>query len=98
MMSDGVDLLLLNRELDYGFTDRRGVDMIRRLRPHHPQLKFKLISNYADAQESAIAAGALRGFGKREIGSPKVSQLLREALEGLTNDQATSPSQVRMTR
>jgi len=80
MVSDGVDLLLLNRELDYGFTDRRGVDMIRRLRPQHPQLRFMLVSNYADAQQSAIAAGAMPGFGKREIGSPRVSQVLREAL------------------
>jgi hypothetical protein len=39
-----------------------------------------LVSNYADAQADAVKAGALPGFGKRELGSPKVVQLLKEAL------------------
>jgi hypothetical protein len=39
-----------------------------------------LVSNYADAQAAAVAAGALSGFGKREIGNPKVKQLLENAL------------------
>src|SRR4051794_25614007 len=56
-LSDGVHLLLLNRELSYGFTDSFGVDLIKRLRPTHPNLKMMLISNYPDAQSEAQQAG-----------------------------------------
>jgi hypothetical protein len=80
LLGDGVDLLLINRELPYGFDETFGVEMIRKLRATHPQLKLMLVSNYADAQQQAITAGALPGFGKREIGTPRVTQLLRGAL------------------
>jgi DNA-binding NarL/FixJ family response regulator len=76
----GVDLLLFNRVLDYGFEEEEGVELIRRLRAQHPELKMMLVSNYPEAQAEAVAAGALAGFGKRDIGSPKVTELLREAL------------------
>ncbi len=76
----GVELVLLNRLLDYGFEEEEGVELIARLRRTHPNLKTMLVSNYADAQAAAVAAGALSGFGKREIGNPKVKQLLENAL------------------
>jgi hypothetical protein len=79
-INDGVQLLLLNRELSYGFNDSFGVDLIKRLRTVHPELKMMLVSNYPDAQADAIEAGALPGFGKRELGSPRVAQVVREAL------------------
>src|SRR5438874_10520849 len=80
LIQHGVDLLLLNRELDWGFSVRRGVDLIKQLRAEQPQLKVMLVSNYADAQAEAQAAGAVPGFGKREIGSPRVKDVLRSAL------------------
>jgi two-component system, chemotaxis family, chemotaxis protein CheY len=80
VINEGVDLLLFNRELGYGFEEEKGVDVIKRLRAEHPNLKMMLVSNYADAQADAVKAGALPGFGKRELGSPKVVQLLKEAL------------------
>ena len=80
VLSDGVDLLLLNRQLDYGFDDREGVDVIRRLRPHYPNVKMMLVSNFPEAQAAAVAEGALPGFGKRELNTPKVAELIREAL------------------
>ena len=80
VLSDGVDLLLLNRQLDYGFDDREGVDVIRRLRPHYPNVKMMLVSNFPEAQAAAVAEGALPGFGKRELSTPKVAELIREAL------------------
>jgi DNA-binding NarL/FixJ family response regulator len=79
-LGEGADLLLLNRVLDYGFAEEEGVALIRRLRQKHPELKMMLVSNYDDAQQAAIAVGALPGFGKRELGTPKAAQLLREAL------------------
>jgi CheY-like chemotaxis protein len=77
----GVDLVLLNRQLDYGFETDEGVEMIKRLRAKNPSVKAMLVSNYPEAQQAAVQAGAVEGFGKREIGSPKVSDLLRTALE-----------------
>ena len=76
----GVDLLLLNRVLDYGFDQTDGTDVIRKLRAAHPELKMMLVSNYADAQAEAVAAGALPGFGKRDIGTDRVTNLIRDAL------------------
>jgi len=79
-MEQGVDLILFNRELGYGFRDKMGVDAIKRLRGTHPNLRTMLVSNYADAQAKAVANGALPGFGKREIGSPRVIEVLKSAL------------------
>jgi two-component system, chemotaxis family, chemotaxis protein CheY len=79
-LQNGVELILINRVLDWGFDEEEGVELIARLRQTHPQVKTMLVSNYADAQAAAIAAGALPGFGKREIGTPKVKELLQSAL------------------
>jgi two-component system, chemotaxis family, chemotaxis protein CheY len=79
-LDKGVDLLLLNRELGWGFDQTEGVEVIRALRVKNPNLKMMLISNYPEAQAAAVAAGAMPGFGKREIGSSRVTQLLRDAL------------------
>ena len=80
LLSDGVDLLLLNRQLDFGFDEHEGVAVIRKLRPHYPNLKMMLVSNYPEAQAAAVAEGALPGFGKRELNSPKFAELIRKAL------------------
>ena len=81
VLDDGVVLLLLNRQLDYGFDTHEGVALIRRIRSKYPAVKTMLVSNYPDAQAAAVKEGALPGFGKREIGTPRVSELLREALQ-----------------
>ena len=80
LVDGGVDLILFNRQLDYGFETDEGVEMIKRLRATNPSLKAMLISNYPEAQQAARQAGAVEGFGKREIGSPRVSELIRSAL------------------
>lgn len=80
LAGDRVDLVLLNRELGYGFDQPEGVEMIRRLKAVCPEMRTMLVSNYPDAQQRAEQAGALPGFGKREIGTPRVTELLRSAL------------------
>lgn len=80
LTNDSPDLLLLNRELPYGFDETFGVDVIRALRPKFPNLAMMLVSNFPEAQAEAQQAGALPGFGKREIGSPRVGELIRGAL------------------
>ena len=77
---DGVDLILFNRELGYGFEPDTGVETIKALRQTHGHVPMMLVSNYPDAQQAAVAAGAMPGFGKRELGSPKVAEMLRGAL------------------
>jgi len=79
-LQEGVDLALFNRELGYGFDESRGVEVIRDLKSKRPEQRMMLVSNYPEAQQAAEEAGALPGFGKREIGSPRVVQLLKEAL------------------
>src|SRR5579862_2726625 len=61
LLADGVDLLLFNRQLDYGFDEQEGVALIRRLRAEHPGVRMMLVSNYPEAQAAAVAAGALPG-------------------------------------
>src|SRR5690242_20115825 len=87
LIESGVDLLLFNRVLNFGFEEDEGVAVIRRLRAQHPELKMMLVSNYPEAQAEAVAAGALRGFGKRDIGSPKVTELIRDALAHEPSDK-----------
>ncbi len=80
VLADRPSLLLINRQLDYGFEELDGTKLIARLRPDNPDLKMMLVSNYADAQDAAVRAGALPGFGKRELGSSRVAELLRDAI------------------
>ncbi len=79
-LEQGIDLILFNRELGWGFDPATGVEMIRLLKPRYPQVKMMLVSNRPDAQADAVAAGAMPGFGKRQIGSPQVRRLLRDAM------------------
>lgn len=81
LLGEEVDLMLFNRELGYGFSETEGVKFIERLRGAYPSLKMMLVSNYPEAQAAAIVAGALPGFGKREIGTPRVKEILRGAVE-----------------
>ena len=76
----GADLILFNRQLGYGFTEPEGVKAIERLKYLSNGTKMMLISNYPDAQAAAVEAGALPGFGKRELGSQRVTELLRKAV------------------
>jgi DNA-binding response OmpR family regulator len=76
------DLVLVNRVLDRDGT--AGLDFIARLKArqdlHQPPVM--LVSNYQDAQEQAIARGAVPGFGKSSLGSTKTLARLRAVLGG----------------
>ena len=77
----GVDLVLFNRILDFGFSTSSGAEVIKRVKTLRPGPRVMMVTNYPDAQAEAVANGALPGFGKREIGSAKVDELLKSALE-----------------
>lgn len=80
-LAAGADLVLINRVLDYGFDQPSGVELIKHLRASHPKVRLMLISNYPEAQAAAVAAGAIPGFGKRDIGSRAAAIALSNALE-----------------
>ena len=69
-------LLWINRQLDGRFDAADSLDMIRQLaaQPQPPQIM--LVSNYPDAQDAAVQAGAMPGFGKNDLGDPKLTQRL----------------------
>lgn len=74
------DLVLVNRILDRDETD--GIELIRRIKadPQLAAIPVMLISNYPDAQEAAVRAGALAGFGKADLTGGTVPRALRDAL------------------
>ena len=74
-LRDGTyDLVLVNRQLDRG---GEGMDVLRTIK-EDPQLRatpVMLVSDFADAQEAAVAAGAESGFGKSEYNSTTAEKL-----------------------
>ena len=65
-----VDLVLINRKLDADYSD--GMEILTSIRedPALRDIPVMIISNFDDAQQAAVAAGAARGFGKAELSDP----------------------------
>lgn len=63
------DLVLVNRKLDHDYSD--GLPIIQQIKQDQELagVPCMLITNYADHQQAAIAAGAVCGFGKKELGT-----------------------------
>ena len=76
----GVDLVLFNRELTGSFEIDEGIELIRRVKEDYPEAKVMLVSDRSEAQRRAMEAGALPGFGKSELDSPKVGEIIKGAL------------------
>jgi CheY-like chemotaxis protein len=74
------DLVLVNRKLDADYSD--GIEIIRQIKsdPNIAEVPVMLVTNYPEHQETAIAAGAIRGFGKLEYDRPETRQRLAEVL------------------
>src|SRR5258706_12836769 len=77
-LESGADLLLVNREL-VGF-EGEGLAIIVAVCQSHPETKVMLVSDLAEAQEEAVRAGAMPGFGKRLMGT---RALLQEGARGV---------------
>jgi two-component system chemotaxis response regulator CheY len=78
----GVDLVLVNRVFDHDHSS--GVNFIAEVKGDADlqQVPIMLVSNYPDAQQKAVAFGALPGFGKADMDEPDTIARLREALDG----------------
>jgi CheY-like chemotaxis protein len=74
------DLVLVNRKLDIDYSD--GIDVIRALKTDSAtaQVPVMLVTDYLEHQDLAIAAGAIRGFGKLEFDRAKTRERLAAAL------------------
>jgi len=82
-LSSPETLLLINRVLDGRFdAGGSGIDLIKSFAEQDQAPATMLVSNYADAQEAAEAAGALPGFGKSQVGDPATRQRVAEAIAG----------------
>ena len=74
------DALLVNRVLDGSFKTESGIELIRALATLDNAPSLMLISNFADAQAEAEAAGATKGFGKSELNTDPARSALRAAV------------------
>lgn len=78
---DPQTLLLVNRMLDGRFDiGGSGIELIRQITAHSDSVPTMLVSNFAESQQEAAAAGALPGFGKSQIGDPATRQRIADAL------------------
>jgi len=73
-------LVLLNRLLDADGSE--GMQILHEIRRQERWngIPVMLVSNYAEWQQKAVAAGAVPGFGKAELNRPETRQRVAEAL------------------
>ena len=76
------DLVLINRVFDVDGTS--GLDLIQRLQEDEQTraTPAMLVSNFAAAQEAAVALGARHGFGKDALTTPNTRERLTAVLRG----------------
>lgn len=76
-----VNLVLVNRKLDRDYSD--GLEIIRAIKSDRElaAIPCMLISNYAEYQQTAMAAGAAPGFGKDRLHAPETLNLLEPYLK-----------------
>jgi CheY-like chemotaxis protein len=80
LRSEPFDLVLVNRKLDADYSD--GLDVLRTIKADAAlaSTPVMLVSNYAEAQQAAVAVGAEPGFGKSELNQPATREKLRAFL------------------
>jgi two-component system chemotaxis response regulator CheY len=80
LRSGAFALVLVNRKLDLDYSD--GLEIVRRLKadPLLREVPVMLVSNYAEAQAEAAAAGAEPGFGKSQLGDLETRRRLERLL------------------
>jgi CheY-like chemotaxis protein len=74
------DLILVNRLL--AADNLSGLELIRDLIDAGTSVPVMLVSNLKQAQDAAVALGAVRGFGKAQLHDPNVVALVRRAASG----------------
>ena len=87
------DLILVNRIFDRD--GDQGLDLVRRLKANagSAHVPVMLVSNFADAQQAAVAAGAVTGFGKAALDARETIELLRRHLGACVPTAGTHDAQ-----
>jgi CheY-like chemotaxis protein len=73
-------LILINRLYDADGSE--GMETLAALKADDvtANIPVMVVSNYSDAQDAAVAAGAVQGFGKSALNTPKTIELLNAHL------------------
>ncbi len=81
VQEEGFELVLLNRI--YDATGSQGVETLRSLKsiPATADISVMLVSNLDEAQQEAVAEGALPGFGKAALQAPETIERLSAVLQ-----------------
>ena len=74
LRTQNYDLVMINRKLDIDHSE--GMEILRTIKSDDvlKTTPVVLISNFPDAQDAAVKEGAMPGFGKAELGSPKTKE------------------------
>jgi CheY-like chemotaxis protein len=74
------DLVLVNRKLDEDYSD--GIVILRAIKadPAIAAVPVMIVTNFPEHQDAAVAAGAVRGFGKLEYELPATKEKIAAAL------------------
>ena len=80
LRGDRYDLVLVNRKLADDSSD--GVDLVKQVKtdPQLADTPVMLVSNFPEAQEAAVTAGAEPGFGKAQLDRPDTVEKLARFL------------------
>jgi CheY-like chemotaxis protein len=74
------DVVLVNRVL--AADGSSGLDVIEDLLSANTSVPVMLVSDLTDAQDAAVALGAVRGFGKADLGEPATLELVASVSAG----------------
>jgi len=74
------DVVLVNRIL--AADGASGIELIGALVKSGCTTPLMLVSDLADAQDQAVARGAIRGFGKSRLDNPETLELIRKVARG----------------
>ncbi len=74
------DLIMINRLLDIDRSEGMAVLHELKSNPQTEHTPVMIISDYQEAQEAAVAAGASLGFGKATLDTPQTFALLSNFL------------------
>ena len=73
-------LILINRIIDRDQSEGMAILDELKSNPRTDRIPVMIISNYQEAQDVAVAAGASPGFGKAALDTPRTFELLSEFL------------------
>ncbi|MDB2318242.1 hypothetical protein OAK85_02615 [Mariniblastus sp.] len=74
------DLILINRLMDLDRSEGMAILHELKSNPQTESTPTMIISDYQEAQDAAVAAGANPGFGKATLDTPKTFELLSNHL------------------